>query len=79
MTWKKRRSSLDYAALGRKGGPARMAALTPQQRSELARTAAIARWKQATAEERSVAGRRAVMVRWMKAKGKKPRRSLRQT
>lgn len=30
---------------GRKGGPARSAALTPEQRSEIARTAAEARWK----------------------------------
>jgi hypothetical protein len=30
---------------GRKGGPARQAALTPEQRSEIARAAAAARWK----------------------------------
>jgi hypothetical protein len=30
---------------GKKGGPARSAALTPQQRSEIARAAAAARWK----------------------------------
>jgi hypothetical protein len=30
---------------GRKGGPARSATLTPQQRSEIARAAAAARWK----------------------------------
>jgi hypothetical protein len=30
---------------GRKGGPARAAALTPEQRSEIARVAAAARWK----------------------------------
>ena len=30
---------------GAKGGPARAAALTPEQRSEIARTAASARWK----------------------------------
>ncbi len=30
---------------GRKGGPARSAALTPEQRSEIARAAAEARWK----------------------------------
>jgi hypothetical protein len=30
---------------GRKGGPARSATLTPQQRSEIARAAAEARWK----------------------------------
>jgi hypothetical protein len=30
---------------GQKGGPARSAALTPRQRSEIARVAAEARWK----------------------------------
>jgi hypothetical protein len=30
---------------GSKGGPARSAALTPEQRSEIARAAAAARWK----------------------------------
>jgi hypothetical protein len=33
------------AALGRKGGKARAASLTPEQRSEIARAAASARWK----------------------------------
>ena len=30
---------------GKKGGPARKAALTPQQRSQIAHDAAMARWK----------------------------------
>ena len=30
---------------GKKGGPARAATLTPEQRSEIARVAAAARWK----------------------------------
>jgi hypothetical protein len=30
---------------GKKGGPARAKALTPDQRAEIARTAAAARWK----------------------------------
>jgi len=30
---------------GKKGGPARSRALTPEQRSEIARSAAAARWK----------------------------------
>jgi hypothetical protein len=30
---------------GKKGGPSRAAALTPEQRSEIARVAATARWK----------------------------------
>jgi hypothetical protein len=33
------------ATLGRRGGKARAASLTPEQRSEIARAAAAARWK----------------------------------
>ena len=33
------------ATLGRRGGKARAANLTPEQRSEIAKTAAAARWK----------------------------------
>jgi len=33
------------AAMGRKGGPARAAAMTAQQRAEIAKLAATARWK----------------------------------
>lgn len=33
-----------FAAMGRKGGPARMATLTPEERVALARKAAEARW-----------------------------------
>ena len=33
------------AALGKRGGKARVASLTPKQRSEIARIAAEARWK----------------------------------
>jgi hypothetical protein len=33
------------AALGRRGGKARAASLTPEQRTEIARAAASARWK----------------------------------
>ena len=36
---------LEAAALGRKGGKARAEKLTPEQRSEIAKTAAAARWK----------------------------------
>jgi len=32
---------------GKKGGPARAAAMTPEQRSESARKAVMARWKKA--------------------------------
>jgi hypothetical protein len=33
------------AALGRRGGKARAAAMTPERRAEIARKAAIKRWK----------------------------------
>jgi hypothetical protein len=33
------------AALGKRGGKARAASLTPEQRTEIARAAAAARWK----------------------------------
>ena len=36
-------------ALGRRGGKARAASLTPKQRSEIARVAAEARWKKGEA------------------------------
>jgi hypothetical protein len=38
---------------GRKSGAARMEKLTPEQRSEVARTAALARWTQAKARRKS--------------------------
>jgi hypothetical protein len=37
--------------LGRRGGLKRMAMLTPQQRADLARRAALARWRRAKAEK----------------------------
>lgn len=36
---------------GKKGGPARAAAMTPEQRSESARKAVTARWKKAGKEK----------------------------
>jgi hypothetical protein len=33
------------AVMGKKGGKARAAALTPEERSKIARKAALARWK----------------------------------
>jgi len=36
---------------GKKGGPARAAAMTPEQRSESARKAVNARWKKAAKEK----------------------------
>jgi hypothetical protein len=41
------KKQLRAATAGRKGGPARSLALTPEQRSEIARVAAAARWKKA--------------------------------
>jgi len=37
--------------LGRRGGLKRMAMLTPQQRADLARRAALARWRRVKAEQ----------------------------
>lgn len=49
MTPRKRRKNPAAVALGRKGGlkggKARAAAMTPEQRSEIAKRAAAARWK----------------------------------
>ena len=61
---------------GKKGGKARAAKLTPEQRSEVARNAVQARWKKwsetgyskLTAQQRSDIARNAVRVRWQKAK-----------
>ncbi len=39
------RKTVRASKAGLKGGPARARALTPEQRSEIARTAASARWK----------------------------------
>jgi hypothetical protein len=46
MTRKKNPAAVALGARGgKKGGKARMAQLTPEQRSELARKAVLARWK----------------------------------
>lgn len=39
------RVTLRAKTAGKKGGPARAAALSPEQRADIARTAAEARWK----------------------------------
>jgi len=39
------KTAIRASKAGTKGGPARALALTPQQRSEIARIAAAARWK----------------------------------
>jgi len=61
-------------ALGRrgglKGGKARMAQLTPEERSTLARKAGIARTAKLTPKRRSELARKAVIARWAKARNK---------
>lgn len=43
-------------ALGRKGGKARAAKMTPKERSEACRKAVQARWKKAREQEREAEG-----------------------
>src|SRR5579864_2699709 len=54
IAWLQKRSrTMDddrYSDAGRKGGEARAAALSDEERSEIARKAAAARWNKATAE-----------------------------
>jgi hypothetical protein len=47
----KKREPLTPAEMGRKGGKAKMAKLTPEQRSEQARAAAVKRWSQKRKEQ----------------------------
>ncbi len=58
---------------GRVGGTRRMAALTPRERTQLARTAAHARWEKVPKAARSEAARKAVLARWARTKAKKRR------
>jgi len=45
----KNRAAVSLGRLGgRKGGPARAASLTPEQRSEIAKKGAVARWGEKT-------------------------------
>jgi hypothetical protein len=59
------------------GGTARARNMTPEQRSESARNAAIAKWKQLTPEQRTKiatkASRAAAIARTRRAKEKKER------
>ena len=59
-------------ALGRrgglKGGKARMAMLSPEERSALGRKAGAGRMARLTKKERSDLARKAVMARWNKKK-----------
>jgi hypothetical protein len=51
---------------GKKGGKARAAALTADERSESARHAAKARMEELTAEERKRLAKKAAAARWAK-------------
>lgn len=53
------------------GGTRRMAALTPRERTELARTAARARWNKVPKAARSEAARKAVQARWARSRSRK--------
>jgi hypothetical protein len=50
-----KRSEVSKAAaeMGRKGGKRRLKTMTPEQRSEVARTAAAARWGKPKAEKKA--------------------------
>jgi hypothetical protein len=45
LTPEERGKDAAASAMGRKGGPARAASMTPQRRAEIARKAAAARWR----------------------------------
>jgi hypothetical protein len=45
MRWMARRKNPAAVALGKRGAKARLTKLTPEKRSEVARTAAAARWR----------------------------------
>jgi len=53
---------------GKKGGKARAAALTPEQRSESARIAAERRAQQLSPRRRAEIARKAAAARWAKTK-----------
>jgi hypothetical protein len=58
-----------------KGGHARAASLTPQQRQEIASAGGAATAKGRTPKERSEAARLAARARWAQPRAKKPRKS----
>jgi len=61
----------DYAALGRKGGKARLRTLSPEQRREIASKAGRARLRKISAERRREIARKAIRIRWAHARAKK--------
>lgn len=58
----------DYAALGRKGGKARLRTMTREERQDIARRAARAWFKKTTKEQRQAIARKAVQARWARAR-----------
>jgi hypothetical protein len=66
----RRRKNPAAVALGRLGGRAAQAKMTPPERHAQARRAAHARWAEISPEERSALGRRAVLARWAKFRAK---------
>jgi hypothetical protein len=66
------KSAADYARwFASQGGKARRLALTPEERSAIAKKAADARWRSASREERRAAARKAVRARWAKKRSAK--------
>jgi len=64
-------SIADYARLfASRGGKARKKALTPEERSTIARKAARARWRATSREERREIARRTVRACWAKEQKK---------
>ncbi len=64
----------DYAALGRKGGKARLRTLSPEQRREIASRAGRARLRKVSAERRREIAREAIRIRWARTRVKKRHR-----
>jgi hypothetical protein len=58
------RKLLDPADRGRRGGKTRAARLTPEERRNAARRAALARWQGTTAAQRREAVGKLVLARW---------------
>ncbi len=65
----------DYAALGRKGGKARLRTMTPEQRQEIAKAASRARHRKLTPEQRQKIARKAIQARWARVQAKKKGKS----
>jgi hypothetical protein len=59
---------LDPAERGRKGGKTRAARLSPEERRNAARRAALARWQGTTAAQRREVVGKLVLARWQRAR-----------